>query len=172
MKLSARAVLGLLSLAALFFFLASLYFEWVVHLMPCPLCILQRSSVLVLFVLAGIGFLQAPKAWGVRVYAGLGILVSLFGLLVATRQSWLQYFATGQVSSCGVGLSYMLTHLPLHQTLVVVFAGSGECNVVTWSFLGLSMAAWMVLVFVGFIISYVFLFCTFRRLRHSHPDED
>jgi disulfide bond formation protein DsbB len=43
----------------------------------------------------------------------------------------------------------MLEVFPLNQTLAMVFTGSGECVKVDWTFLGLSMPAW---VFIWFLL--------------------
>jgi disulfide bond formation protein DsbB len=39
-------------------------------------------------------------------------------------------------------LSYMLDAFPLQKVIEKVFTGSGECAVVDWTFLGLSMPGW------------------------------
>jgi disulfide bond formation protein DsbB len=44
----------------------------------------------------------------------------------------------------------MLKKLPLSQALEKIFAGSGECAEVGWTFLGLSIAGWALLWFVLF----------------------
>jgi disulfide bond formation protein DsbB len=44
----------------------------------------------------------------------------------------------------------MLDNFPLTKTLKLVFAGSGDCAQVLWTFLGLSMPTWTLLFFIGF----------------------
>ena len=43
------------------------------------------------------------------------------------------------------GLDFMLDAFPLSEVLAVVLTGSGECAEISWSFLGLSMPAWVLL---------------------------
>jgi disulfide bond formation protein DsbB len=38
---------------------------------------------------------------------------------------------------------------PLHEVMVKVFRGSGECAVIDWTFLGLSLPTWTLAAFVG-----------------------
>ena len=40
---------------------------------------------------------------------------------------------------------------PLGEALRLIFTGSGECATIDWSFLGLSMPAWVLICFVGLI---------------------
>jgi len=46
----------------------------------------------------------------------------------------------------------MLENLPLAQTLKKLVAGTGECAVVDWTFLGLSIAEWSLAWFVAFAL--------------------
>lgn len=51
----------------------------------------------------------------------------------------------------GLGLNYILDAFPFTQALSMIFEGSGECAVVDWTFIGLSMPAWVLisLLFLG-----------------------
>jgi len=53
------------------------------------------------------------------------------------------------VQACGASLNYMLEVFPLTDVIRKVLTGSGECAVVSWSFLGLSMPAWVLLAALG-----------------------
>jgi disulfide bond formation protein DsbB len=50
---------------------------------------------------------------------------------------------------------------PLQEAIGMVLRGSGECAVVDWTFLGLSLAEQTLLVFVGLLV--LFLFQILRR---------
>ena len=141
--------------------IASFYFEFVKDLAPCSLCILQRVTVMVMGLILLIALFHKPKAFGYKIYSTLISLSALAGVLIAGRQVWLQYVPSAQPSSCGAGLTYMLKNLPLSQTLNLVFQGSGECDQITWQFLGLSMAAWMLIIFTG--LSVLFISQIFRK---------
>src|SRR5690606_20283417 len=121
------------------------YTQFHLGLQPCPLCIFQRVAVIALGAVFLLAALQGPRGWGRRVYAGLLALVALAGAGVAGRHVWIQHLPADQVPACGPGLDYMLEVFPLGETLRMVFTGSGECAAVNWSFLGLSMPAWVLI---------------------------
>ena len=76
-------------------------------------------------------------------YGILGAVCALAGAAVSARHVWLQNLPADLVPECGPGLDYMLDVFPLTEALTLVFQGSGECANVQWSFLGLSMPAWV-----------------------------
>ena len=76
-------------------------------------------------------------------YAVFMAIFALFGLGVAGWHVRLQNLPPDEVPSCGPGLDYMLENFPVGDALRMVFKGSGECADVVWSFLGLSMPAWV-----------------------------
>ncbi|MDX1512496.1 MAG: disulfide bond formation protein B [Gammaproteobacteria bacterium] len=145
----------------------ALYFQHVMGLEPCPLCIFQRVFVIVLGILMLIAALHDPGRLWRRVYAAAILIVALLGVAVAGRHVWLQNLPPDQVPECGPGLEYMLDSFPLMQALEMVFKGSGECAEVQWTFLGLSIPAWTLIVFVGIAGVAVFLLVSRRGLPAS-----
>lgn len=161
-RLLAPRMLNLLAfLAAVVAMAGALYLEHVKDLEPCPLCIFQRIAVIVagLFFLAA--FVHHPASWGQRIYAALAGSGALAGILVAGRHVWLQGLPADQVPACGPALDYMLDVFPMTDVLSMVFTGSGECAVIDWLFLGISLPMWSLLVFIG--LAAVALFQLFRR---------
>ena len=138
---------GLLISVALLAFAG--YAQVVLKLEPCPLCIFQRIGV------AGIGLgfllamLPAPRAWGARFYGALIALAALATIAVAARHVWIQHLPAGSVPVCGATLDYMLDVFPLTDVIRQVLTGSGECAKVTWTFLTLSMPAWVLIAAAG-----------------------
>ena len=127
----------------------ALYAQHVLLLDPCPLCVLQRVAVIVLGVVFLVAALHNPSGWGRHVYAALLFIPALGGLAIAGWHWRLQNLPASEVPACGPGLDYMLENFPLTDALSMVFKGSGECADVVWSFLGLSMPAWVVLWMLG-----------------------
>jgi len=121
----------------------ALYAQYGLGLEPCPLCILQRIAVI------SMGLVFAVAAWhdgGRRsrmAYAALLGVAGAAGLGVAGRHVWLQNLPPERVPACGPGLDFMLESFPLSEVLAMVLSGSGECAEISWSFLGLSMPAWV-----------------------------
>lgn len=127
----------------------ALYFQHVMGLEPCPLCIFQRIFVIALGAIMLAAAIHNPAGSGRRVYGGLILIVSVLGVAVAGRHVWLQNLPEDQVPACGPGLEYLLDTFPLTDALKLVFQGSGECAEVQWTFLGLSIPGWTLLVFLG-----------------------
>lgn len=123
----------------------ALYAEHVLMLMPCPLCVFQRMAVIALGVVFLVAAIHNPAGWGNRVYAALVFLSAAVGVGVAGRHVWLQNLPADQVPSCGPGFDYIIDSFPLADALKLIFTGSGECASSDWSFVGLSMPAWVVI---------------------------
>ncbi len=135
---------------------AALYFQHVMGLEPCPLCILQRIFVIALGAIMLVAAIHNPGRLWRRIY-GAGMLVfALLGVVVAGRHVWLQSLPPDQVPECGPGLEYMLQSFPFMQALELVFKGSGECAEVQWTFLGLSIPAWTLVIFTGILLAAIF----------------
>jgi len=115
---------------------------------PCPLCIFQRIGLIVMGVFALMAALFHPKSMAVRLVLWLGSLVGIgWSTVVAGRHVWLQHLPADQVPSCGPGLDYWLDTLPIFQVFKEVFAGSGECAAIDWTFMGLSIPEQSLILF-------------------------
>lgn len=133
----------------------ALYQQHVEFLDPCPLCIFQRIAFMVLGGFFLLGAIHGPGRLGRRIYGVLTGLSAAIGASIAGWHVHLQNLPPDEVPACGPGLDYMLEAFPMRQVLEKVFTGSGECAKVDWSFLGLSMPAWVGLWFVGLGIAAI-----------------
>ena len=129
--------------------LAAIYFQFVLGLEPCPLCITQRLITFTLALIFLIGAIHNPALVGIRIYAGLAALASFAGASVATYHFVIQHLPHEELSSCGPGASYILEHFKLADIVRLFLTGTGDCTQVVWSFLGLSMPFWVGLCFLG-----------------------
>jgi protein dithiol:quinone oxidoreductase len=134
------AVIGLMAYA--------LHQQYVVGLEACPLCIFQRVAMVALGLVFLAAALHAPAGRGARAYAGVGLVTALIGIGIAGRHVYLQSLPPDAVPACGPGLGYIMDAFPIVEAVRMVFTGSGECAEVNWSFLGLSMPAWVLIWFV------------------------
>ena len=105
----------------------ALWLQYGMGLDPCPLCSLQRLAVIAIGVVFLVAGLHNPARLGAGIYAGLTVIIGLFGAVTAMRHVWIQSLPKGEVPECGMGLNYMLETLPLTDVLTKVFKGSGEC---------------------------------------------
>jgi protein dithiol:quinone oxidoreductase len=144
-----RRLLNAAGLAAVVGLMAyALYSQYVVGLEACPLCIFQRVAMIALGAVFLAAALHAPVGHGARAYAALGLVAAVTGGSISAWHVRLQSLPPEAVPACGPGLDYMLDAFPLFEAVRMVFTGSGECAEVNWSFLGLSMPAWVLVWFV------------------------
>ncbi len=142
---SSRMLLLLLSVASLVMILIALAMEHWFMLEPCPLCIFQRAGIIGGGSIALIAAIHNPLPLGLRIYGTLISLALLGSIVFAVRQLWLQSLPADQVPACGPSLDYLMDVLPLTEVLTTVFSGDGSCAEVSWSFLGLSIPAWVII---------------------------
>lgn len=125
---------------------------------PCPLCIFQRIGLMVMGGFALIAALLNPKSMALRLILWIGSLAGiLWAAIVAGRHVWLQHLPADQVPSCGPGLDYWLDTLPMQQVLKEVFAGSGECASIEWTFMGLSIPEQSLILFSILILAHLLI---------------
>jgi protein dithiol:quinone oxidoreductase len=140
-------LIGFLVCAVLLAF--AYYLQFARGLEPCPLCILQR----VILAATALAFLAAaihhPARAGAWIYGALAFALAAIGTAVAGRHVWLQHTPEAERPSCGPGLDYLLSRFGPVGGLQRILRGSGECGVVDWTFLGLSIPEWTLACFIG-----------------------
>ena len=156
-----RRALAIICAACIAMLVFGLYLQHGVGLEPCPMCIVQRYALILVAVVAGLTAFAQRKGWLVA-GAGLLVLLSSLGAFVAARQSFLQWYPP-QEASCGRDLYGMIETFPLKRAIPMIFKGSGDCTKIDWTFLGLSIANWSFVCFVG--IALVGLLLIFRQLK-------
>lgn len=135
---------------------AVLFLQQTLQLQPCPLCVTQRVFVILVGVFALLAFLHNPSGWGRRVYALLCLLAAAGGAAVAGRHVWLQSLPEDLAPACGPSLGYMLETFPLSETIQLVLMGDGNCAETVWTFMGLSIPAQTLILFIVLIIASLF----------------
>ena len=139
-----------------------LYLEHVHGLEACPLCIFQRIAYTVIIFIALIGAIHNPRNLLQNIYKLLMVISSITGAAIAGRQIWLQHLPPELVPECGPGLDYMFNVFPFGEALKMIFTGSGECAEVKWRFIGLSIAEWSLIMFIGIFIATILSIYTSR----------
>lgn len=128
---------------------------------PCPLCIFQRIGVALLGVVFLAAALHDPRGRGRYGYALVIALAAAATGAVAARHIYVQSLPPGSLPSCGAPLAVLMKFMPVWQLIRKVLSGSGECAVVNWRFLGLTMPEW-VLIFCA-ALGAAGLFANLRR---------
>lgn len=140
------------------------YLQYVKGLQPCPLCLVQRGFFYAVLIVFALGALHGRMRW---LYASLVMLFAAGGVAAAGRQLWLQSLPPDKVPQCGPDLYFMLENFPLSRTLEKLITGTGECAVVDWSFLGLSIAGWSLVWFV-----ILALYAAWLAINRAHQNQD
>ncbi|MFO1426752.1 MAG: disulfide bond formation protein B [Steroidobacteraceae bacterium] len=124
----------------------ALYAQNGLGLDPCPLCMFQRVGIITLGVVFLLAALHDPRSTaGARTWGVLITVAALLPVGVAGRHVWIQSQPPGSVPSWGATLDYMLEVFPLLTVVRKVLGGGGECARIDWTFLGLSMPAWVLI---------------------------
>lgn len=159
--LSYRTVNLLVTLAVAGLLATGYYMQFVMHLEPCMLCMSQRLAFMALGAVTLLALLHNPVRAGRQVYGIIGAIFAVAGLLLASRQLWLQSLPKDQVPACGPGFDYVLETFPFLEAVEIMIRGDGNCAQVDWTFLGLSIAGWSWIWFLGF--AGVLTWQAFRR---------
>jgi protein dithiol:quinone oxidoreductase len=139
------------------------YAEHSLHLEPCPLCMLQRVGIVLLGATFLLAFAHNPRGWGRSVYGGIVVISALATMGVAARHLYVQSLPPGTLPSCGAPLEVMLRYSPWREVFAKVLMGSGECAVVNWRFLGLTMPGWVLIAAAA--LGATGIWANFRRNR-------
>ena len=144
---------------------AIVYLQNHLGLDPCPLCIFQRVGLWVMGAFALIAAIFNPKGIKTRVGLWFGALIgTLWGLGVAARHVWLTYLPADEVPACGPGLNYWVDTLPILQVFQEVLKGSGECAVVDWTLLGISLSEQTLALFIFILLVLMYMLTKIKRV--------
>jgi disulfide bond formation protein DsbB len=127
----------------------ALYAQYGQGFVPCHLCIFQRFTMSALAAAFALAALASAPGWRGALSAALIGLAGLATVATAGRHVWIQLQPAGAVPACGADLDFMLDLFPLTEVILKVFKAGGECAKVDWTFLGLSMPAWVLLFAVA-----------------------
>lgn len=120
----------------------ALYVQYGLGLEPCPMCVFQRVAMIGAGIFFLLGAVHGPARLGQWVYSALAGLSALIGLGIAARHVWLQNLPPDQVPACGPALDYLVDVMPLWEVVQTILRGDGNCAVIVWEFLGLSLPSW------------------------------
>lgn len=148
-RAGARGVLALIVAVVVFSMAGALYFQHVLGLNPCPLCVLQRVAIIGVGVFALAGVLLTGRR-GQFVAAVLATVCALAGAGVAAWHSWILVYPPESMS-CGRPFEWFHEDFPLATWLPKLFAGEGDCLALDWTFLGLAIPNLSLIAFVVLI---------------------
>ena len=137
---------------AIFLELCALVFQYILELEPCELCVYQRLAVVIL-MLASVLMLLSPTNILLRLTGYVTwITGALYGLDKALIQT-ADYADFDPLNSTCNFRPVFPFDLPLYEWLPSVFMPNGICGEDSWSFLGMNMAQWMVVIFSIYLLA-------------------
>jgi disulfide bond formation protein DsbB len=165
-----RLVFALIAACGLLLLGYAHFAQYVQGLEPCPLCMFQRIAMFAVTIWAGIAALHAPRSWGWRVYGVGGLVLSALGAGLSGWHVRQQLQPPDLLGSCAPPLDVLVQgvqfgSLKIGDMLARVLEAKGDCAKVDWTFLGLSMPAW---VFIWFaIMGLAMSYSAFARWQHK-----
>jgi len=147
----ARPLLALVVAIVVSSMAGALYFQYVLNLEPCPLCVLQRIAIIAAGIAAA-GGLLVGAAFGQLVAGLMSLLFSLLGAGIAGWHSWLLAVPHEESLSCGRPFEWLHDDFPLAVWLPKIFAGKGDCMNLDWTLFGLAIPHLSLIAFAAMIV--------------------
>ncbi|SBS40398.1 Disulfide bond formation protein B [Marinomonas spartinae] len=155
-RMSSRRFHGVVGLAAFALLGVAFYMEYQMGLEPCPLCMLQR---IVFFFIGLVSIFSALTANEKRRqwFSVTVVVLSLMGAALSIRHLYLQHLPVDDLPACMPGLSYMISAFPWQSVARAMIMGTGDCGEVVWTFLGVSIPGWTLVMFALMAIVNVWI---------------
>lgn len=140
----------LLLIFIVFFEACALFFQHVMKLDPCVMCIYERVAMMGIGFAALLGMIAPQNAvirwtglagWGYSAYQGLALANEHVGY----------QFNPSPFATCDLFVTFP-EWAPLNQWIPWMFEATGDCSKVVWSFLGQSMPQWLVIIFAANLV--------------------
>ena len=147
----------LLAFSALGLELSALYFQYVLDLAPCIMCVYQRLAILAIFfagAIGGVGHNNIIARTLAYILWGVG---AIWGLIIALEHVEMQKNSGSLFFSCEFVPNFP-SWAPLHQWIPFLFEATGDCGEISWRFFNYSMPQWMVVVYALFSIAFAVVF--------------
>ena len=146
----------LLAFTALCLELSALYFQYVMGLAPCIMCVYQRTAIWGIFFAGVVGSL-GNKNVIIRLLAfslwGVG---AIWGLLIAIEHVEIQSATMSFLYTCEF-IPNFPSWAPLHEWLPSLFEATGDCGDINWHFFDYTMPQMMVVVYSVFSCALVII---------------
>lgn len=141
----------LLLLCIIIFESCALFFQHVMLLAPCVMCIYERIAMLGIGLAAIVGAIapQNPVFRWVG-FAGWGI-AAIKGLTLALQHVEFQLHPS-PFHTCDLFVT-LPSWMPLNEWMPWMFQSYGDCSEIVWQFLTLSMPQWLVIIFAGNLVA-------------------
>ncbi|OON59469.1 disulfide bond formation protein B [Massilia sp. KIM] len=120
----------------------ALYLQHILHMLPCPLCVIQRYAFLGIGLAALVGAISGK----IRAAALVALLAAIGGLVTVGKHL---YVIANPGFTCGIDpMETMLNKIPTATLLPGLFRADGLCEGATDNVLGLAIPHWSAVWFV------------------------
>lgn len=146
--------------------ISALFFQHVLNMLPCVLCIYQRTALYGVLLASIIGFLS-PRTWFVRFTAiGLWLYSAIMGVSFSWQHVRLQFYSS-PLDSCDFFPEFYFK-VKLDEIMPFIFKAQGNCSDKLGTILGLEMSQWMLVIFSVYIVVGIFvLLSQFVKLKEK-----
>ena len=154
----------LLALSASALELCALFFQYVMDLAPCIMCVYQRVAICAIILAGFTGFIGsrflitrtlAYILWGIG---------AIWGLLIAIEHVEIQKSSGSLFYSCEF-IPNFPSWAPLHEWIPFLFEATGDCGEISWQFMSYSMPQWMIVVYGAYTLAFAIILL--NRLIHA-----
>ncbi|WP_416308108.1 disulfide bond formation protein DsbB [Neptunicella sp. SCSIO 80796] len=146
--------------------LAALYFQYVMDLAPCIMCIYQRTAVFGIMLSALVGiFLSQNILFRLVALTGWGVS-AIWGTLIAYEHVDIQTAANPFFASCEIVPNFP-SWLKLHEWVPQIFAATGDCGDIDWQFMQMSMPQWMMAIFAAYSLVWALVLVIRLSVEHK-----
>ncbi|OAN13597.1 disulfide bond formation protein B [Photobacterium jeanii] len=135
----------------IFFEGCALFFQHVMKLPPCVMCIYERVAMFGIAIAAIVG-MCAPQNTVVRWLGLAGWGYAAYEGLVLSLQHVDYQLNPSPFNTCALFVEFP-DWAPLNQWLPGVFEAYGDCGKIVWMFMGQTMPQWLVIIFAGNLIA-------------------
>ncbi len=136
----------LLALSALGLELSALYFQYVLDLAPCIMCVYQRLAILAILSAGASGTVGYQNIFARILAYALWGTGAIWGLIIALEHVEMQENSGSLFFSCEYIPNFPIW-APLHEWIPFLFEATGDCGKISWQFFNYSMPQWMVVAF-------------------------
>jgi len=124
---------------------------------PCPMCLLQQLSVLIILTVSLLGWIKSDLR-SLNILIRIVLLAAItFGAYIAAEQTYIQYFET--LTSTGTSSCGAVTNPFLIKATKTITGSVESCTDITEEISGISLAIYSLIFFVSmFVINAISFF--------------
>ncbi len=150
---SHRLLWAVLIWSAIIFEGTALFFQYGMGFSPCVMCVYERVALFCILFSCLVAWF-APQSWFWRILGLiLALISSIKGTLIALKHVDFQLHPSPW-NQCEI-LPDFPHWLPLDKWLPFLFHPTGSCSDKVWTFLDLSMAQWISVMFIVYVIVFI-----------------